>query len=111
MPLFPEIGLRQFLLKNLERSNEGVLSVKCNLSLFRTYPERIGKALPEEPKIQTPTLFIRGLESSYIEDADVITLQRQYPNFELVSIPNAGHWLHAEQPIVFGEAVAKFLNL
>jgi len=111
MPLFPEIGLRQFLLKNLERTDEGVLSVKCNLSLFRSHPERIGKALPEAPKIHTPALFIRGLESSYIEDVDLTSLQRQYPNFELVSIPNAGHWLHAEQPIAFGEAVAKFLNL
>ncbi len=78
--------------------------------MFRTYPERIGKALPRT-KNTNPTLFIRGLESSYVEDADLTTLQRQYPNFELVSIPNAGHWLHAEQPIVFGEAVAKFLNL
>jgi pimeloyl-ACP methyl ester carboxylesterase len=111
MPLFPEIGLRQFLLKNLERTPEGVLSVKCNLSLFRSHPERIGKALPEEPKIHTPALFIRGLESSYIEDADLTALQKQYLNFELVSIRNAGHWLHVEQPIVFGEAVAKFLNL
>ena len=110
-PLFPSVGLRQFLLKNLERSNEGTLSVKCNLNLFRSHPDRIGKALPEEPKIHAPTLFIRGLESSYVEDTDLIILQRQYPNFELVSIPKAGHWLHVEQPIVFGEAVAKFLNL
>ena len=110
-PLFPEVGLRQFLLKNLERTSDRILSVKCNLNLFKAHPERIGKALPEEPIIHTPTLFIRGLESSYIEDEDLITLQRQYPNFELVSIPNAGHWLHAEQPIVFGEAVSKFLNL
>ncbi len=109
--LFPEVGLRQFLLKNLERTSDRILSVKCNLNLFKAHPERIGKALPEEPKLYTPTLFIRGLESNYIEEEDIIALKKQYPNFELVSIPDAGHWLHAEQPLIFGEAVSKFLNL
>lgn len=111
IPLFKDAGLRQFLLKNLERDDSGILSVKCNIELFRNHPTIIGKSLPSDAQIHTPTLFVRGLRSNYITDADLLLLKEQFTHFNLRDIPNAGHWLHAEQPELFDAAIREFLNL
>jgi pimeloyl-ACP methyl ester carboxylesterase len=37
-------------------------------------------------------------------------IKKYFPNFELVTIPNAGHWLHAEKPKLFFEETARFLK-
>jgi esterase len=56
----------------------------------------------------TATLFIRGLLSNYILDEDIATLEQFYPDFQIASIPNAGHWVHAEAPEVFLDEVLAF---
>ncbi|NJN78402.1 MAG: alpha/beta hydrolase, partial [Saprospiraceae bacterium] len=51
-----------------------------------------------------PTLFIRGENSKYIKDDDVLDIQDLFPMMQLESIKNAGHWVHAENPkIIFGK--------
>lgn len=57
------------------------------------------------PITNYPVLFIRGLLSKYILDDDKQLIDRIYPDARIVDIPNAGHWLHAEQPQKFIEAV------
>jgi pimeloyl-ACP methyl ester carboxylesterase len=56
-----------------------------------------------------PTLFIRGELSNYILDEDTSTLEAYFPDSEVVTIDNAGHWVHAEAPDVFIEIVLTFL--
>ena len=36
-------------------------------------------------------------------------IQKQFPNAQLTTIKNSGHWVHAEQPLAFLEAVKQFL--
>ncbi|OTG79561.1 alpha/beta hydrolase [Acinetobacter sp. ANC 4558] len=46
----------------------------------------------------TATLFIRGGYSPYIStDAHIDSIAAQFSNAELVTIDQAGHWLHAEK--------------
>jgi len=54
-----------------------------------------------------PVVFIRGLESNYIMDEDFELIKKIYPEASIKDIPGAGHWLHAEKPDEFMEAVVK----
>jgi pimeloyl-ACP methyl ester carboxylesterase len=53
---------------------------------------------------------MRGGNSNYILDSDLTEIKKHFPNFELATIPNVGHWLHAENPKTFFEETAKFLK-
>ncbi|MFV0553651.1 MAG: alpha/beta fold hydrolase, partial [Mangrovibacterium sp.] len=53
--------------------------------------------------------FIRGLQSPYVSDVDIPLIKRLYPQAQIIDIPDAGHWLHAEQPQLFLDAVRKCL--
>jgi pimeloyl-ACP methyl ester carboxylesterase len=56
-------------------------------------------------------MFIRGGNSDYISDTDWEEIYQQFPHASLVTIPNAGHWVHAEQPDALYEVVKQFLLL
>ena len=53
-------------------------------------------------------LFLGGENSTYIKAESVYSL---FPKAEIKTIENAGHWLHAEQPEAFCEAVKDFLKV
>jgi pimeloyl-ACP methyl ester carboxylesterase len=74
--------------------------------LEREMPE-ILKAL-EFKEVFTPTLFIRGELSNYILDEDWKEIENNFPDSELVTIPNAGHWVHSEAPKEFIETILSF---
>jgi esterase len=109
-PYIPDFGTRQFLMKSLYWIEPGQLAYRFNLPVFNAKIEVIGTALPEEAHFENPTLFIRGGNSNYILDSDLPEIKKHFPNFELATIPNVGHWLHAENPKLFFEETAKFLK-
>ena len=108
-PYIPELGIRQFLLKSLGRDANG-FAWKINLSVITQHIEEVGKALDEETVFEGPTLFLGGANSSYIQEKDLSDMKRHFPNCTWISIPNAGHWLHAEQPQAVVAEVRKFLG-
>uniref|UniRef100_UPI0040488F27 alpha/beta fold hydrolase n=1 Tax=Algoriphagus sp. TaxID=1872435 RepID=UPI0040488F27 len=108
-PYIPELGIRQFLLKSLGRDANG-FAWKINLSVITQNIEEVGKALDEETVFEGPTLFLGGANSSYIQEKDLSDMKRHFPNCTWISIPNAGHWLHAEQPQAVVAAMRKFLG-
>ena len=108
-PYIPELGIRQFLLKSLGRDANG-FAWKINLSVITQHIEEVGKALDEETVFEAPTLFLGGANSSYIQEKDLSDMKRHFPNCTWISIPNAGHWLHAEQPQAVVAEVRKFLG-
>ena len=109
-PYIPDFGTRQFLMKNLYWKEPGQLAYRFNLPVFNAKIEVIGTALPASAYFENLTLFIRGGNSNYILDADLPEIKKHFPNFELATIPNVGHWLHAENPKLFFEETAKFLK-
>jgi esterase len=109
-PYIPDFGTRQFLMKSLYWIEPGQLAYRFNLPIFNAKIEVIGTALPAAALFENPTLFIRGGKSNYILDADLPEIKKHFPNFELATIPNVGHWLHAENPKLFFEETAKFLK-
>ena len=109
-PFIPDFGTRQFIMKNLYWIEPGQLAFRFNLKVFNENIEVIGTKLPEDALFEKPTLFIRGGNSKYILDADLTQIEKHFPNYQLATIPNVGHWLHAENPKLFFEETARFLK-
>lgn len=106
-----DFGTRQFLLKNLYWVEPGQLGFRFNLDVFNRKIETIGNALPFENHFDKPTLFLRGDKSDYVLDADFVTIEHHFPKAEIKTIKNAGHWLHAENPIEFYDYVLSYLKI
>ena len=62
------------------------------------------------PVFAKQTLFLKGDRSNYIEIHDEFLIKKQFPNSKIITIQNAGHWLHAENPIDFCKEVFKHLS-
>ncbi|MDG1252496.1 MAG: alpha/beta fold hydrolase [Schleiferiaceae bacterium] len=108
-PWMPDWGMRQFLLKNLEWKEDGQLGWKFNLPVLEGQMGRIGQALQPEDRFIGSTLFVRGEKSGYIQDDDLSGIMDHFPLARLESVPEAGHWVHAEKPDAFQSAVLPFL--
>jgi pimeloyl-ACP methyl ester carboxylesterase len=100
-------GVRQFLLKNLHWVTAGQLGWRMNVSVLEREMPKILSALPQGVS-WTPTLFLRGELSNYILTEDENAIEDLFPDSMLQTISNAGHWLHAEQPDAFFDAVMGF---
>jgi len=108
LPFVPAEGTRLFLMKNLYWKEKGQLAWRMNYLVLEEKMSEILKALPEE-ECFTPTLFIRGALSNYILVDDYEMLEGAFPDAQFMTIENAGHWVHAEAPDVFMNAVLEFL--
>ncbi len=106
-----ETGTRMFLLKNLYWVEKGQLGLRMNLEVLKENVSEVGEALPIHATFDKETLFLRGDRSEYIGEADEAIIYRHFPNSEIVTIANAGHWLHAENPKDFYDAVINFVAL
>jgi pimeloyl-ACP methyl ester carboxylesterase len=105
-----DFGTRQFLLKNLYWKQKGKLAFRMNLEVLVNNISEIGKALPIDAMFKKDTLFLRGDNSDYILEQDEHLISNHFPKANIVTIKNAGHWLHAENPKDFFEAVLRFLK-
>lgn len=103
-------GIKSFLLKNLKRGSNGGYEWKMNLSGISASISNVGTALDYYLPIDVPSLFIRGGASDYILDSDFEFIETVFPMAEFETIEGAGHWLHAERPSEFYDAVMNFLQ-
>lgn len=105
----PELGIRQFLLKNLYRTEDGIFKWRMNLPVLTAQINRIGEESLKNSTISIPTLFLRGENSDYISENDIKLIQTIFTNAQTKTISNAGHWIQAEQPKAFQDVVFNFL--
>lgn len=103
-----EPGVRQFLLKSLQKSDQGFYW-RFNLTgLKQNYDTLIG-APQTEGCYEGPTLFIKGADSDYILPEHKATIMQLFPLAQAKIIQGTGHWLHAEKPAAFTKLVHDFL--
>ena len=101
---------RGFILKNLQRDNDGGFSLKLNVkSIVANYSNSLVDAPSGEP-FSGPTLFIKGETSAYIQEKHRPLIAQLFPTSEVQVILGAGHWLHAEKPEEFNRLVIEFLS-
>lgn len=106
----PDLALRQFLLKNLERTESGAFQWRIALNeIHQSYAEMLKALAWESQPFSQPTLFIRGARSDYIKDSDRPTITALFPYARIATIANVGHWVHAEAPQEFARTVLNFL--
>ena len=106
----PEAALRSFLLHNLV-SADGRLTWRINLAALAANMDTL-IGFPEDLADLTyggPTHFLTGAVSEYVRDAHHTRIRDLFPKAEIDSIPEAGHWVHAEQPAAFLERVRSIL--
>ncbi|WP_017430396.1 alpha/beta fold hydrolase [Vreelandella jeotgali] len=101
-------AVRLFLATNLQRG-DGELTLRVGLEQIITgYPEVMTPPGGDVP-FDGPAMVLRGADSDYIEDAMLPALYEVLPRARVVTLKQAGHWLHADQPEAFRQAVETFL--
>jgi pimeloyl-ACP methyl ester carboxylesterase len=99
----------QFLLKNLDRLGDGSFGWKMNLPvLIDQYKDMLD--FPSKGLYDGSTLFLKGEKSDYILPSDEENIFTLFPNAKIVSIKDAGHWVHAENPVDFISETSIFLK-
>ncbi len=103
-----EAGVRQFLLKSLDKDGEQ-FAWRFNLkALAQNYAELIAAPLADG-QYNGPVLFIKGGDSDYILPEHKPRIMQLFPNAQAKIIQGTGHWLHAEKPAAFTRLVQEFL--
>ena len=57
-----------------------------------------------------PTMILKGSQSNFVRSSHFKEVEKLFPNYFLVSVREAGHWLHVDQPEDTAERVARFLQ-
>ena len=108
--LINDFGIRQFLLKNLERNADGTYQWKFNLKVLEKEILPISEWAISEGSCQKPTLFVKGERSNYILPEYAASILQKFPNYDLEEIAGAGHWVHAEKAEIFYNVVSDFIK-
>lgn len=100
-------GVRQFLLKNLARTDDGFAWRIPLDTIASQYPNLA--AAPSAPgSYDGPALFIRGRHSTRVTDEAEPAIRERFPNARIESV-EAGHWVHIEAPETTSTLVRSFL--
>ena len=104
-------AVQLFLLKNLARDPAGGYRWRMNLpAIEATYETLIGPVGLPGDEFTGPALFVRGSKSGYVQDDDLPLIEVLFPRAQLMTIQDAGHWVHAEAPEAMYAAVVAFLE-
>lgn len=100
--------VRQFLLSNLQRHDGGGFEWRINLPALKACYADLRAGL-ERGRYDGPTLFLRGENSAYVKDGFRDEILARFPEADVVTLKQAGHWLHAEKPETFQRLVSEFI--
>ncbi len=122
----PDPATRQFLIQNLTKDKVGSDSDSSSSAgsdfgsdsryRWRLNLPAIRRNLPalagyENDRTATlDTLFIAGANSNYLPPTAHPPIQTRFPNARIKTLPNAGHWLHAQQPDRLVDLCNEFLG-
>lgn len=101
--------LRSFLLQSLSL-NDGDPHWRLNLDALNNNMQQIIGFCDVNGSYNGPSLFLRGKASDYVLPEHEAKIGTLFPNYRIETIDNAGHWLHAENPRAFEQAVSDFLE-
>jgi len=102
--IISSVKVRNFLLKNLQRNNEGVYEWKHNPQNLYDNLENIFDGFKRpghgdiDPVRGFPVYFLKAMDSDYIGEQDYDPIQEIFPAAEIIEVPDSSHWIHAEKP-------------
>jgi pimeloyl-ACP methyl ester carboxylesterase len=104
-------GVRAFLLLNLRVGSGvrpgwqiGVAELAAGMDAIQGWEDG---GTPYEG----PSLFVTGGKSSYVPPSAHDQIRSRFPGATFAVLPEAGHWLHAEDPAGFLGAILPFLDM
>ncbi|APD06467.1 esterase [Flavobacteriaceae bacterium UJ101] len=103
-----DLGVKQFILKNVYWTEDKKLAFRMNVPVLSNHYEDLMES-DLSGQFDKPTLFLKGEKSFYIQPEDEESIKNLFPKAKIITISNAGHWLHAENPNDFYSEVMKFL--
>lgn len=104
------VGVVQFLLKNLNRNPDNTYGWKANIDILHKKYLEVSKSVDYNTPCEVPSLFIKGSNSNYILDSDHSDIKAKFTQAQIVEIQGAGHWVHAEKPVELLDEVIKFFE-
>jgi esterase len=107
-PAIADPRIRAFLLQSLRTGPDPGWRIGLD-QIEASLPALEGWETHSVPPYTGPTLFVRGEHSDYIRPEYWPGIEALFPRARLETVPNAGHWLHAENPNGFLSAVEAFL--
>lgn len=99
----------QLMMKNLGRDNNGFFWKPNVRVLYDAYRELMSSPLSDKT-FTGKTSFIKGENSDYIEIDELADFRKIFPQAKMYTVPDAGHWLHAEQPDYFVKLLLEILG-
>ena len=105
----PDAALRAFLLGNLIVGPSPSWRIGLE-EITASLPDLEGWEAPSAPPYMGPTLFIAGDRSDFIRPEYRDTIRGLFPTSRFVTLKNAGHWLHADNPAGFLGVLEAFLS-
>lgn len=106
----PEKSIRDFLLANLLKDEEGSFYWRMNLDAIKKCYPNLVDAIKSENTFDKEVLFMKGGKSDYILKKYEKDIMKYFPKASITEFKTAGHWLHTEQPELFQSTVYKFLK-
>lgn len=95
-------GMRQFLLTNLNRKDDGSFGWDINLrELAGSLPEISANPLAPGETYAGPTTFVIGGKSAFVRHEDRAAITCHFPGAEFAELPSAGHNPHIDDRAAF----------
>ena len=105
----PDAVMRAFLLQNLQLGAAPAWRIGLG-EIVAAFAEIAGWDAPADARYMGPTLFVAGATSNYVKPEHRPIIRSQFPSARFVTLKNAGHWLHADNPSGFIAVVEAFLT-
>ncbi|XP_005080407.1 protein ABHD11 [Mesocricetus auratus] len=108
-PTVKDPAIRRFLLTNLVEV-DGRFSWRVNLETLAQHLDKILTFPQQCESYSGPTLFLIGGNSKYVKPSHHSEIRRLFPQAQIQTVPNAGHWVHSDKPQDFMDAISSFLT-
>jgi len=107
--------IKGLILKNLQRNAKNNFSWKINtLSLYRNLHRIMESVKPDENGEKQisgfPVYFLKAQNSDYLTEDDFGPILKLFPSARFITIPDAGHWIHSDNPEAVCSPILKFFN-
>ena len=103
--------VRLFIMKNLYRVTRTQLGWRPDLQSIYQNIDYVFEAISGDTVYEGPSLFIHGDDSDYVVESDTKEIYHHFPRAVFKVVPDAGHWVHADNPEGFLKEVIAFLEV
>jgi pimeloyl-ACP methyl ester carboxylesterase len=99
----------QLVIKNIKKSGDSFIWKPDTNSIFKNL-DQIKSGIISDSKIFIPTLFLKGQYSNFIMEEDYPLIYKNFPEAEIKTIANSGHWIHYDNRTSFIKEILNFIE-